>query len=64
MKRDVVPSELLFEVRDVFGASIRTTNAYWLIITEEKHRELKVDGKPSTHDLTVGALGHFASRLS
>lgn len=41
MTKKVVVYDLLFEVKDVFGRKIRTTNDYWLKIRTLKHRELK-----------------------
>lgn len=40
MKKIITSSEILFEVRDVFGKKIRTTQNYWNKIKEEKHTEL------------------------
>lgn len=43
VKQSIVSGDVLFEITDIFGLSIRTTNAYWQKITKEKHRELHVD---------------------
>lgn len=42
MTGNVVPIENLFEVIDVFGKKIRTSQSYWKKITEEKHQDLKL----------------------
>lgn len=36
-----IPTGLLFEIKDIFGRKIRTTNSYWLKIKTLKHRELR-----------------------
>lgn len=41
MTKVVVSSELLFEIVDVFGKRIRTTNEYFRKIKEDKHSELE-----------------------
>lgn len=36
----IIPSEdILFEIKDIFGRSIRTTKSYWKKIKEIKHTE-------------------------
>lgn len=40
MKKIVTSNEILFDVKDVFGKKIRTTQNYWNKIKEEKHTEL------------------------
>lgn len=39
---DIQKSDLLFEVKDIFGKHIRTTKAYWGKIFLIKHKELEV----------------------
>lgn len=42
MAGKIVLIENLFEVFDVFGKKIRTSQSYWKKITEEKHQDLKL----------------------
>jgi len=37
--------KILFEVKDVFGKLIRTTNTYWNKIFLVKHKELNIEKK-------------------
>lgn len=37
--------KILFEVKDVFGKLIRTTNTYWKKIFLVKHKELNIEKK-------------------
>lgn len=39
---DIQKSDLLFEVKDIFGKHIRTTRVYWSKIFLIKHKELEV----------------------
>lgn len=39
--KKLIPAKKLFEVKDVFGKRIRTTQDYWQKIKTKKHRELK-----------------------
>lgn len=39
---DIQKSDLLFEVKDIFGKHIRTTKSYWDKIFLIKHKELEV----------------------
>ena len=39
---DIQKSDLLFEVKDIFGKYIRTTKTYWDKIFLIKHKELEV----------------------
>lgn len=41
MIKDLVSDQILFEVEDIFGRKIRTTEKYWRQIKEVKHPELK-----------------------
>ncbi len=41
-KSQIQPSQVLFEVFDVFGKKVRTTKIYWKKISQEKHPELTV----------------------
>lgn len=41
MKRNIVDTDQLFEIIDVFGKRIRTSRQYWKKIKTEKHQELK-----------------------
>lgn len=41
MRRAVVSTDVLFEIKDVFGRAIRTTIRYWKQIKEVKHTELR-----------------------
>lgn len=41
MSKSIVLSETLFEVKDVFGKIIRTSEQYWRRIVEEKHVDLR-----------------------
>lgn len=52
MVKKLVQENLLFEVKDVFGRSIRTTKDYWLKITTFKHRELQYGVAEVTKTLT------------
>ena len=41
MEKRLVALRKLFEVEDVFGRKVRTTEHYWRKIKEEKHKELE-----------------------
>lgn len=41
MGREIVAAYILFEVTDILGRKIRTTNVYWKKIKEVKHTELR-----------------------
>ncbi len=41
MAKNIIKSEFLFEVIDIFGRKIHTTAEYWKNIKILKHRELK-----------------------
>lgn len=41
MSQDLVSEDILFEIKDILGRKIRTTNGYWKKIKEIKHTELK-----------------------
>lgn len=40
MDKKIEKYDLLFEVKDVFGRTVRTTKSYWEKIKKIKHREL------------------------
>jgi len=40
MAQGITRADILFEVTDVFGRKIRTTENYWKKIKEVKHQEL------------------------
>jgi hypothetical protein len=42
MTKVVLTTDILFEIRDVFGNAVRTTRGYWQKIKQEKHTELTV----------------------
>lgn len=41
MNQNIVNANQLFEIIDIFGKKIRTSQQYWKKIKTEKHRELK-----------------------
>ena len=41
--KSVSKSDFLFEVRDIFGKRVRTTQTYWEKIFLLKHKELKIE---------------------
>ena len=41
MSEDIIPADILFEVKDVLGRRIRTSRSYWKKIKKIKHRELR-----------------------
>lgn len=41
MGKQLVSTDILFEITDVFGRKIRTTRRYWKKIKEIKHTELR-----------------------
>ena len=41
MNKNLEKHDILFEVIDIFGKKIRTTESYWEKIKQVKHRELK-----------------------
>lgn len=40
MAKELLPKDLLFELKDILGRKIRTTKSYWKKIKEVKHTEL------------------------
>ncbi len=42
MAQGITRADILFEVTDVFGRKIRTTENYWKKIKEVKHQELRL----------------------
>lgn len=41
MTQALVPTPTLFEIIDIFGKRIRTTERWWLHIVTEKHEEMR-----------------------